>query len=89
LHLSFAIRLSIVAGFSRSLFHSNFFKVSFNVYSSLFTVDIMPSPVKKVRKVSDETILGFSKLSEHGFAPTKGSEHAAGYDLRRYANLAY
>lgn len=43
----------------------------------------MPSPVKKVRKTTDENVLGFAKLTEHGFEPTKGSEHAAGYDLRR------
>ncbi|CAH1725420.1 deoxyuridine 5'-triphosphate nucleotidohydrolase [Aphis gossypii] len=42
----------------------------------------MPSPVKKVRKTTDENVLGFAKLTEHGFEPTKGSEHAAGYDLR-------
>jgi len=28
-------------------------------------------------------ILRFAKLSEHAFAPTRGSSKAAGYDLKR------
>lgn len=29
-------------------------------------------------------ILRFAKLSQNAYAPTKGSKHAAGYDLYRY-----
>lgn len=35
----------------------------------------------------NEMVLRFAKLSEKAFAPTKGSEYAAGYDLRRYVVL--
>jgi hypothetical protein len=28
-------------------------------------------------------VLRFAKLSEHAFAPSKGSEKAAGFDLKR------
>lgn len=31
-------------------------------------------------------VLRFTKLSENAFAPTRGSEKAAGYDLKRYVN---
>lgn len=30
-----------------------------------------------------ELVLKYAKLSENAYAPTKGSEYAAGYDLRR------
>jgi len=32
----------------------------------------------------NELVLRFAKLSDKAFAPVKGSEYAAGYDLRRY-----
>lgn len=32
-------------------------------------------------------LLRFAKLSEHAFAPTKGSEKAAGFDLKRFVTL--
>lgn len=35
------------------------------------------------KRVSDESTLRWAKLSEHAFEPTKGSEQAAGLDLRR------
>jgi hypothetical protein len=33
--------------------------------------------------VETKPVLRFAKLSEHGFPPVKGSEKAAGFDLRR------
>lgn len=30
-------------------------------------------------------VLRFAKLSDQAFAPTKGSEKAAGFDLKRFA----
>lgn len=35
--------------------------------------------------VDSAPVLRFAKLSEHAFAPSKGSEKAAGYDLKRFA----
>lgn len=44
----------------------------------------MPSPMKKVAKFADDVeVLNFAKLTEHAFPPTKGSEYAAGFDLKR------
>lgn len=34
--------------------------------------------------VMSGSVLKFAKLTNKAFAPTKGSEYAAGYDLRRY-----
>ncbi|XP_015369009.1 PREDICTED: deoxyuridine 5'-triphosphate nucleotidohydrolase [Diuraphis noxia] len=42
----------------------------------------MPSPMKKVRKCIDENVLAFSKLTEHGFTPIRGTDYSAGYDLK-------
>ncbi|XP_050420990.1 deoxyuridine 5'-triphosphate nucleotidohydrolase-like [Adelges cooleyi] len=45
----------------------------------------MPSPVKKVKLDStlcSDSVLAFAKLTEHAYPPTKGSQLAAGYDLR-------
>lgn len=38
-------------------------------------------PVEDVRPV-----LKFTRLTEHAFPPLKGSEKAAGFDLKRYAH---
>lgn len=44
----------------------------------------MPSPAKKVAKYDeDENVLAFAKLTEKAHPPTKGSERAAGFDLKR------
>lgn len=32
-------------------------------------------------------LLRFAKLSDQAFAPSKGSEKAAGFDLKRFASL--
>lgn len=34
-----------------------------------------------------QPILRFAKLTEHAFPPTKGSEKAAGFDLKRFVPL--
>lgn len=34
--------------------------------------------------INERNMLKFAKLSDKAHAPTRGSEHAAGYDLRRY-----
>lgn len=72
--------------------HSYFFSVSFGSLSFFVNgindiIVIMPSPMKKVAKYEDDVqVLNFAKLTEHAFPPTKGSEHAAGFDLKRYVN---
>lgn len=35
--------------------------------------------------VDAQPVLRFAKLSDHAFAPTKGSSKAAGFDLKRFA----
>ncbi|VVC33233.1 dUTPase, trimeric,Deoxyuridine triphosphate nucleotidohydrolase,dUTPase-like [Cinara cedri] len=58
--------------------------------------DSMPSPLKKSKlldaadvpvpslanKTSEDNVLSFAKLTEHAFPPVKGSEQAAGLDLK-------
>lgn len=36
-----------------------------------------------------QPVLRFAKLSNHAFAPTKGSEKAAGFDLKRFDFLLF
>ncbi len=38
----------------------------------------------QVKETKVVTKLQFAKLSEKAHAPTKGSEYAAGFDLKRY-----
>jgi dUTP pyrophosphatase len=35
--------------------------------------------------VDTKPVLRFAKLTEHAFEPVKGSEKAAGFDLKRFA----
>lgn len=39
-------------------------------------------PVLKKMRVESQPILRFAKLTEHAFAPVRGSAKSAGYDLR-------
>lgn len=39
-------------------------------------------PTLKKMKVNNPPVLGFAKLTEHAFAPVRGSSKSAGYDLR-------
>ncbi|XP_035909753.1 deoxyuridine 5'-triphosphate nucleotidohydrolase [Anopheles stephensi] len=41
-----------------------------------------PTPQSQSTMPEQKCVLKFAKLSEHAFAPTKGSAKAAGYDLR-------
>lgn len=34
-----------------------------------------------------QSILRFAKLTGNAYAPTRGSDKAAGYDLRRYVDI--
>lgn len=43
----------------------------------------MPGEIKTYSENNIEPQLRFCKLSEKASAPTKGSVHAAGYDLKR------
>ncbi|XP_008479744.2 deoxyuridine 5'-triphosphate nucleotidohydrolase isoform X3 [Diaphorina citri] len=53
---------------------SSRFSISFLVFNFLY---------KRMMAVANETaVLKFSKVSENAFAPHKGSDKAAGYDLR-------
>lgn len=42
-----------------------------------------PEPAQKLAKVDISSALRVKKLSEHAVLPTRGSQHAAGYDLSR------
>lgn len=37
--------------------------------------------------VDIKPVLRFAKLTEHAFAPLKGSEKAAGFDLKRFIEI--
>lgn len=39
--------------------------------------------------VEVQPTLRFAKLSDHAFAPMKGSEKAAGFDLKRFAIVLF
>ncbi|GAQ86968.1 dUTPase [Klebsormidium nitens] len=41
----------------------------------------VPEPAQKLAKVDISSALRVKKLSEHAVLPTRGSQHAAGYDL--------
>lgn len=41
------------------------------------------------RKVEAEPTMRFAKLTEHAFSPTRGSEKAAGLDLRRFVPQSF
>lgn len=43
----------------------------------------MPSPVKVAKFAEAGDVLRFAKLSEHAFVPIRGSDRAAGVDLKR------
>lgn len=41
--------------------------------------------VCKYDETDEKDVLSFAKLTEHAYAPFKGSEYAAGFDLKRWA----
>jgi len=55
---------------------------------SVALLDIRKSDCEVLARSNDfvmsGSVLKFAKLSDKAFAPIKGSEYAAGYDLRRY-----
>lgn len=66
------------------------FQIPYKAKSTI--ADIMPSPVKKFKQdtdVADDNVLSFAKLTEHAFAPVKGSDQAAGLDLKRLVQTIF
>ncbi|KAL5242904.1 hypothetical protein ACI65C_010314 [Semiaphis heraclei] len=88
MHLSFVVRRSVASHVLSSCLLCRIqivvpFRFNLNVYPYYVEFHtIMPSPMKKVRKCIDENVLAFSKLTEHGFAPIRGTDYSAGYDLK-------
>lgn len=53
---------------------------------------VMSNPMKKFKEqtdVADDNVLSFAKLSEHAFPPVRGSEQAAGLDLKRLVQTIF
>jgi len=88
MHLPFVIRRSVVSHVLSSCRIQIVVPVRLNLKLNVYPYYVefhttMPSPMKKVRKCIDENVLAFSKLTEHGFAPIRGTDYSAGYDLKR------
>lgn len=50
-------------------------KINFHKFNSFLRLLKMPAEIKPIMR--------FAKLTEHAFEPVKGSEKAAGFDLKR------